>query len=201
MEAEVARIKKRLATIEKRKRQELNQKNKHDSHNKDKSYGRWCKSKRIPYPFMTFHNDDLYATFMTIILTNLEVRHYDAGKLINQELDECLEVLFVMQGKYNIGYEVNKIKRYRRQFGPSTIIGGFQMCFHKRYLFTIQAQTDVKCYAIRKEKWFKIMLDFPDMYRIVKQKCFNFYFNQIFRPLIKQKQQDIEQFGERNDYF
>lgn len=138
---------------------------------------------------------------MTGILTHLEVRKFRAGQLVAQELDECLEVYFVIEGKYNVGYEVNKIRRYRRQFGPSTIIGGFQMCFKKRHLFTMVAQTDMKCYAIRKENWFKIMNDFPDLYRIVRQKHFNFFFNHIYRPIIKQKQQDIEQFGERNDYF
>ena len=62
------------------------------------------------------------------------------------------------------------------------------------------AQTEIKSYAIRKEYWFKIMNEFPDILRIIKQKSFNFYFNQIYNPLIKRKQKDIEKFGERNDY-
>lgn len=49
--------------------------------------------------------------------------------MIAHELDECLEVLFVLQGRYNVGFEVNKQQMYRRQFGHSTIIGGFSMCF------------------------------------------------------------------------
>jgi adenosine/AMP kinase len=42
-----------------------------------------------------------------------------------KELDECNEVLFVIDGRYNVGYEVNKNVRYRKQFGYSTLIGGF----------------------------------------------------------------------------
>jgi signal-transduction protein with cAMP-binding, CBS, and nucleotidyltransferase domain len=62
---------------------------------------------------------------MTLIMQNLEVRLFKKGEIIYQELDEAHEVLFVFSGRYNVGYEMNKIRRYRKQFGPSTIIGGF----------------------------------------------------------------------------
>jgi hypothetical protein len=62
---------------------------------------------------------------MTLIMQNLEVRLYKKGEMIKIELDEGTEVLFVCSGRYNVGYEINKIKRYRKQFGASTIIGGF----------------------------------------------------------------------------
>lgn len=71
--------------------------------------------------------------------------------MIAQEQDECQEVLFIQQGKYNIGYEVNKRRRYRKQFGPSTIIGAYQMCFLKRFEFIFTAQTYMICYALRRE--------------------------------------------------
>ena len=74
---------------------------------------------------MTIQNDELYAMFMTKILSNLEVRYFHQGEKICQELDECLEIHFVIDGKYDVGYEVNKICRFRRQFDPSTIIGAF----------------------------------------------------------------------------
>lgn len=59
-------------------------------------------------------------------------------------------------------------------------------------MFINVAHTDMTCYALRKENWHRIMNEYPDLYRIVKQKNFNFYFNEIYRPLIKQKQQDID---------
>ena len=31
-----------------------------------------------------------------------------------KELDECLEVLFIYDGKYNVGYEINKKIKYKR---------------------------------------------------------------------------------------
>jgi hypothetical protein len=40
-------------------------------------------------------------------------------------MTEVLEILFVEKGFYNVGYEINKKEFLRRQFGPSTVIGGF----------------------------------------------------------------------------
>ena len=76
-------------------------------------------------------------------MRSLEARFFLEHEIIQKELDECLEVLFVLEGRYAIGYEINKIKKYRRQFGPSTIIGGFNMCFQKRYFFHFIAQSNM----------------------------------------------------------
>lgn len=56
---------------------------------------------------------------------SLEIRQIKKGTIIARELDECNEILFVYDGRYNIGYEINKRVRFRKQFGCSTIIGGF----------------------------------------------------------------------------
>ena len=76
------------------------------------------------FPFLTF-NDDKYSEFMTLIMQNLELRLFKKGELIYRELDECHEVIFVFSGRYNVGYELNTVRRYRKQVGPSTVIGGF----------------------------------------------------------------------------
>ena len=44
----------------------------------------------------------------------LEISRYQEGETIAKELDECDEILFVMDGKYDIGYEINKKIRYRK---------------------------------------------------------------------------------------
>ena len=40
-------------------------------------------------------------------------------------MDEALEMLFVDQGTYKVGYEINKKRFMKLMFGESTIIGGF----------------------------------------------------------------------------
>ena len=51
---------------------------------------------------------------MTYIMQNLEIRKIMKGDIIAKELEECGEVLFVMEGRYNIGYEINKIVKFRK---------------------------------------------------------------------------------------
>ena len=62
---------------------------------------------------------------MILLMKNLECREYKAGEVIIEELDECSEVLFVTEGKYDVGFQINNVKYWRRQFGHSTVIGGF----------------------------------------------------------------------------
>ena len=44
------------------------------------------------------------------------------------------------------------------------------------------------------------MEEYPEFYRIIKQKCYTFYQNQIYQPLMKLKNEDIEFFLRRKDY-
>ena len=62
---------------------------------------------------MTFEDDE-YSNFMTKVMRNLEIRKIYKGDIIAKELDECNEILFVFQGKYNIGYEINRKNRFRK---------------------------------------------------------------------------------------
>lgn len=78
---------------------------------------------------------------MIDILNALEFRSFKPDEVIRNEMEESLEVLFVFQGKYDVGYEINKKAFYRRQFGPSTIIGGFEICYGKRFNFVYKAHT------------------------------------------------------------
>jgi hypothetical protein len=90
------------------------------------------------------------------MMHGLDIRFIKKGEIIAKELDECLEVLFVMEGRYNIGYEINKKVHFRKQFGSSTMIGSFQISFQKRFLFMYKAQNNMHCYSINKMKWIRI---------------------------------------------
>jgi len=71
-------------------------------------------------------------------------------------MEQALEFYFVQQGRYNIGYEINKITRYRVQFGPRTVIGGFNVAFNIRHQFVMKAVDAMQCFAIRLNSWAKI---------------------------------------------
>ena len=87
---------------------------------------------------------------MKQFMNQLEIRKFKRLDIIANEMEECLEVLFVEEGKYQVGYEINKKRFYKLQFGVSTVIGGFNTCFKKRYFFIYRAKTDVSCLAMRK---------------------------------------------------
>lgn len=50
---------------------------------------------------------------MISVLNSLEIRRFDTGEIISKELEAASEMYFVQSGRYNIGYEVNKIVKYR----------------------------------------------------------------------------------------
>lgn len=66
----------------------------------------WEKFKN--YPFYEW-DDWHYQEFMMRILRTLEARFFRSKKLICKELEESLEMYFIQRGKFNVGYEINKI--------------------------------------------------------------------------------------------
>ena len=86
---------------------------------------------RIDYSFYTW-SDLQYQNMMIDILGKLEPRKFAARETIYYELDEVNEIIFIETGEYNIGYEVNKIEKFKMRLGPNTVIGAFNICFNKR---------------------------------------------------------------------
>lgn len=108
--------------------------------------------QNLKFPYYTFDNEN-YNQFMLQMMSVLEMRRFEKGQIIANEMDESLEVIFVEQGRYNIGYEINKKPFYRVRFGESTSIGGFQITFNKRYNFIYQAHNTMLCQGIRKSNF------------------------------------------------
>ena len=54
---------------------------------------------------------------MIDILKNLEPRIFALREVIYVELDEVNEILFIEQGEYDIGYEVNKTEKFKLRLG------------------------------------------------------------------------------------
>lgn len=70
------------------------------------------KNKKILHSYYKWH-DDVYSEFMIQMMKYLEPRKYHEGELIYQELQEVLEITFVMTGTYYVGYEINKIVKMK----------------------------------------------------------------------------------------
>ena len=53
-------------------------------------------------------NDQQYSNFMVTIFKNLNPIIFPAQTTIFNELDDVEMVTYVMKGKYNVGYHINK---------------------------------------------------------------------------------------------
>jgi len=62
---------------------------------------------------------------MIDILQALEPRCENSNEILINELDEQNEVLFFNNGTYEIGYEINRVKKYVLRFKDSNVIGAY----------------------------------------------------------------------------
>jgi hypothetical protein len=137
---------------------------------------------------------------MISFMNQIESTFYSPDETIANELDECLEVLFVEKGRYQIGYEINKQQFMCRQYGMSTIIGGFQVVYNIRFSFIYRAFTAMKCLSLRKQNFLKVLNNFPEIKFQLKQKLFKHFSQEVFQPIMKKKNYSVLNFNYRDDY-
>ena len=71
------------------------------------------RRKILRFPFYTYENES-YSNMMIDLMNSLEVRFYKNGEILANELDECLELIFVEKGTYRVGYGVNNKIFYKK---------------------------------------------------------------------------------------
>ena len=86
----------------------------------------------------------------------LEPRKYYDGELIYQELQEVLEITFIMTGTYQVGYEINKITKMKIQLPLGTSFGGFNCFFLQRTMFVYKCKMLMTGYAMRRQNWIEL---------------------------------------------
>lgn len=153
----------------------------------------------IDFPYYTFDNDQ-YCEFMMYLMNSLEYRQFPNKYVIAYELDECTEILFIEQGRYNIGYDINKKIYFRKQLGALSIIGGYQLMNTLRFEFIYQACTVVKAQAIRKKKFHELIKQWPKFKNAMNIKFWRQYGHIVYLPLIKRKNIDIRDQTFRADF-
>ena len=78
----------------------------------------------LKYPYCTYEDFE-YRQFMIEIMNALEIRIFEKGEIIVNEMDESLEILFVDQGFYEVGFKINNKTFFEAFYGMSTTIGGY----------------------------------------------------------------------------
>jgi len=146
--------------------------------------------------------DTSYRGFMIDILKNLEPRREKKGVKLFQELAEFDEVIFFMQGVYDIGYTLNMQEKYKLRFRHQNVIGAYGATFNKRALFIYRTATDCNGYFIRKSNWLNIInnTDNIDLCLMIKQHLKNDYEGKIKAIMLNFKHREILKLVKRADY-
>ena len=137
---------------------------------------------------------------MIEVLRKLEPRKFGSREYINYELDEVNEIIFIEKGEYDIGYEVNKMEKFKLRMGENSVIGAFNICFNKRQIFIHRTHTECFGFSIRKSYWKEIMDDYPEFFAILKRKVLHEYITKIRKPLMAFKDKDIIHYDQRADF-
>lgn len=98
---------------------------------------------------------------MLALLQKLTPRLFHKHEIVAAELDEAAEFYFVMSGKWEVGYEINKVRRYRMQFGPRTVVGAFASMFQRRHNWNYRAATDLDVLSMQRKSFTSLDANFP----------------------------------------
>lgn len=137
-----------------------------------------AKNKEYLHSYFKW-TDPLYQKFMIALMRYLEPRRVPEKELIIHELQDVLEVIFVMKGSFTVGYEINKVKKMKLHFPPGTQFGAFNCLFRKKSLFLYQSWFFIEGYCIRKHKLEELGEKFPSLMTEFKKKIILSYENDV----------------------
>lgn len=139
------------------------------------------------YPYYDWHDESSFAFFMIELLGYLEVRHFEPYECIYGSMENPEEFYFCQEGRWDVGYEINNVKRYCLQFGPRTTIGAFNLMFDQRLNYIYRAGSTIEALAIRRPNWKKLEQNFSKFAICLKLNVMNSYQTNLRRPLRKKK--------------
>lgn len=139
---------------------------------------------------------------MIEILQNLEPIKKGPDILLYEELDECTEVLFFIEGEYNVGYTLNRQEKFPMRLKGHTCIGAYEVTYNKRTLFIYKTVEICWGYFIRKQNWINIMSNEDNKSFIydAKTKIRNDFNKNIKEVLKSCKEYDVKKLSRRADY-
>jgi hypothetical protein len=137
---------------------------------------------------------------MMEMLMKLEPRYEPAGTILVDELDEMTEIIFVYEGDINVGYEINKQKKYCFKFKDKCVIGSYGINFDQRACFIYQASTKMQGYSIRKSNWHKLMEENSEIQFYMRRNALIQYMTEIRSKVMVHKKRAVDDFKKRNDH-
>ena len=62
--------------------------------------------------------------------------------MLYEELAEINEIIFVKAGIMEVGFDINKIRKYVFRYDSKYVIGAYNCTFNERSLFVYKCKTD-----------------------------------------------------------
>ena len=85
-----------------------------------------------------------------------------------EEMEECLEIVFISEGNVSIGFEINRQRYFAVKLKDGVVVGGFNVTFHQKSNYCWRCDTEAKGFFIYKHDWLKLIEDSSDLERITK---------------------------------
>jgi hypothetical protein len=137
----------------------------------------------FPLPRYYDWSDQSYRDFMMEILRCLNPRREESGYLLMDELEECLEIFFLMKGTVGVGFEINKIRHFGLKYTDTCVIGGFNCTFYQRSMYIWKCLAACEGFFMYKRDWLRILDEQPVVGRTLKSNVLMHYIIKVRRHL------------------
>lgn len=138
---------------------------------------------------------------MILFLQNLEPISFKRMDVIFGELESVDIIYFMMEGKVDIGYEINRKKKFRIRQKGAFHVGGFECCYKRRSQVIYRVSSSlVSGYFIRRRNIDILCEQSPGFFRVMRRKFLFNYIRTIRRTINVAKLDDIKMINDRADY-
>ena len=90
-------------------------------------------------------------------------RRYSNNEIIYHELDQILEMTFIVEGKCLIGYEMNKQIKYKVSYSEGKVIGEYNVLFMKDSKHVYKCKNSINGFALSRKGWMDLSKDHEEM--------------------------------------
>lgn len=128
---------------------------------------------------------------MISILQNLEPRIEEAGQILYEELDEIEEIIFITEGSVDVGYDLNRNRKFVLRFDKRHVIGIFNCTFDVRAMFVYMSKTKCTGYFLRKRTWKRLLNEYTNISNVLRYKVHEDYTVNIKTKVLALKNRDL----------
>ena len=140
-----------------------------------------------------------FDEFMLEVMKSLVPRRCVAGEIILHELEEVLEMTFVLSGTFLVGYDINKTRKFVVSHSEGKVIGEYNIMFMQQSLYIVKCKVDIFGYALSRRAWQHLRAEYAVYTRQLMKKCFRNAHRDIIMPIYASKQTMIKHYQSRAD--